>query len=288
MSTPAMHRIAQNKALMYQHCTRHGIPTIPILCLIGRSPDPLGPEVRTANAPAEWKALMQSHRDGLFVKSVDGTYGEGSFPVHLHGNLYRYEGIDGALDDLHRHITSKLHQEKGWIVQPCIRSNPALAGIVSPAGLATARVVTTMQGGTARLIIAGFKLTVGANVTDNFSKGASGNLLAGIDLDTGKLSQAWGSKRREWPEMIFFDCHPESGERITGFTLPEWDDVVRCALRAQESLPELRSAGWDIAISDRGALIVEANLTYDLSILQIAHQRGLKREIATALESAKR
>ena len=159
---------------------------------------------------------------------------------------------------------------------------------MSSHGLATARVVTAMQNGVARVVVAGFKVTVGTNATDNFSKGASGNLLAGIDLSTGTLSQARGSRRKDWPEMIDFDTHPETGTRIAGFALPLWDDLLRCAVRAQESLPELRSAGWDIAISERGILVVEANLTYDLSILQIAHQRGLKREIDAVLDSTQR
>ncbi|MDT3680119.1 MAG: sugar-transfer associated ATP-grasp domain-containing protein [Burkholderiaceae bacterium] len=289
MSRPAMHRIAQNKALMYQHCVRHGVPTIPVFCLIGDSPDPLGPEVRSGNDLAEWRAVMQSSPGDLFVKSVDGTYGEGSFAVsHVRENLYRYEGVEGTIDDLHRHIQAKLSQEKGWIVQPRIRSHPGLGGVVSSHGLATARVVTAMQEGAARAVVAGFKVTVGTNATDNFSKGASGNLLAGIDLATGTLSRAWGSRRKDWPEITDFEIHPETGKKIAGFTLPLWNDLVQCALRAQESLPELRSAGWDIAISERGVLVVEANLTYDLSILQIAHQRGLKREISSVLESAQR
>lgn len=287
MSTPGMLRIAKNKALMYQHCIRHGLPTIPVLCLIGESPDPLGPEIRCGNDLAEWRAVMQPHRGDLFVKSVDGTYGEGSFAVlHLNDNVYQYEGIEGTIDDLHCHIRSKLGTEKGWIVQPRVRVHPQLAGIVSPYGLATARIITAMRDGVARVITAGFKLTVGQNTTDNFSKGASGNLLSGIDLATGSLSRAWGSRRKDWPEMTGFDTHPETGQKIVGFTLPLWDGLVRCALGAQESLPEMRSAGWDIAISDRGVLLVEANLTYDLSILQIAHQRGLKREIFAVLEGS--
>lgn len=289
MSAPAMQRLVQNKALMYQHCVRNGLPTIPIVCLLGSSPDPLGPEVRIANERAAWRALLGSHRGDLFVKSVDGTYGEGSFVAFaVEDNRYRFEGVCGTLDDLHEHLATKLNQEKGWIVQPRIRPHPGLAGIVSPSGLGTVRVVTAMQGDTPRLVVAGFKVTVGANVTDNFSKGKSGNLLAGVDLSNGMLSQAWGSVRQDWPQIKGFACHPDTGRKIAGFRLPLWDEVLRSALKAQESLPELRSAGWDIAICAQGALIVEANLTYDLSILQIAHQRGLKREIAAALQGAER
>jgi hypothetical protein len=285
MSPPEMHRLAQNKALLYQHCLAHQLPTIPILCIVGASPDPLGPELRLVTSLEQWLAVMNSVREPLFVKSVDGTYGEGAFTVAWSANGFEFEGRRGSLEDLYRHIEAKLADETGWMVQPRLRSHPGMTGIVSSHGLATIRAVTAMRGGEPQLLIAGLKVTVGNNITDNFSKGVSGNLLAPIDRETGTLSAAWGSRGTAWPEMRSFSEHPETGQRIDGFVLPFWGELVELALRAQRSLPRLKSVGWDIAATEHGVVLVEANLTYDLSILQIAHQRGLKREIGAILET---
>ena len=284
MSPPDMQRLAQNKALLYEHCLAHGLPTIPFLCIVGESPDPLGPGVPLVRTVEQWRAVMASAPGRMFVKSVDGTYGEGAFTIARSGDSFEFEGQTGSLEDLYDHFQVKLREEKGWIVQPRMRSHPSLAGIVSQHGLATIRAVTAMHEGQPRLLIAGLKLTVGENITDNFSKGVSGNLLAPIDRKTGTLSAAWGTSGSDWPRMTAFPNHPESGRQIDGFVLPFWDDLVDLALRTQQSLPRLASAGWDIAATDQGVMLVEANLTYDLSILQIAHQRGLKREIGAVLD----
>ena len=54
-------------------------------------------------------------------------------------------------------------------------------------------------------------------------------------------------------------------------------------LRAQQSAPALKSAGWDIAVTLDGPLLLEANLTYGTDILQVAYGRGLKSELLGAL-----
>jgi hypothetical protein len=92
--------------------------------------------------------------------------------------------------------------------------------------------------------------------------------------------------RKDWPTMQELPNHPDSGERIEGFVVPAWDQVIRLALQAQESLPQLKSAGWDIAVTDAGPLLVETNLTYSVDIMQVAHRRGLKRQLMHELRQA--
>lgn len=286
MSPVEMQRLMNNKALLYEHCLRIGCATAPILCVIGTSPDRLErttPFVRTIE---QWFAALGPDPPAMFVKTIAGTYGIGSFTIcRTTAGDYEFDGKSGTLDDAYRHIESKLRQEGGgWIVQPRLRSHAALLTLVSQNGLATARVVTAMNKGVASLVIACFKITVGANITDNFAKGASGNLLASVDLSTGRLSDAWGTCRTDWPEIARFERHPESQQQIGGFTLPLWNETVDLALRVQRSLPTLASCGWDIAITDDGPILLEGNLNYDISILQIAHQKGLRKELSAALD----
>jgi len=84
--------------------------------------------------------------------------------------------------------------------------------------------------------------------------------------------------------MAEFESHPDTKHRITGSQLPFWREILQTSLDAQASLPEFRTVGWDVAASSRGVLLVEANASYDMSILQIAHRRGLKAELAAKLD----
>lgn len=285
MSPPEDLRIAQNKALMHEHCIAHDLATVPILCIVGGSPDVLAGRAPLARSLEDWRRAMQNAPSALFVKSIDGTYGEGAFVVQALAGTLEFDGRRGSLDDLYHHLCDLLQSETGWIVQPRVRSHPGLAPIVSPHGLATVRALTAMVAGEPKLLLAAFKVTVRDNTTDNFSKGKSGNLLAPVDCASGRLGCAWGSRTTGWPVMAPFPVHPDSGERIEGAVLPCWEELVALARRAQASLPRFRSIGWDIAISADGPVLLEANATYDMSVLQIAHQRGLRRELEEALRT---
>jgi glutathione synthase/RimK-type ligase-like ATP-grasp enzyme len=73
--------------------------------------------------------------------------------------------------------------------------------------------------------------------------------------------------------------HPDTGNVIEGFRIPMWAEVVELLERGQRSLPDLRTLGWDIAVTDDGPLIVETNATYDIDIVQVAYQRGVRSDI---------
>ena len=38
-----------------------------------------------------------------------------------------------------------------------------------------------------------------------------------------------------------------------------WEDVIKIVKKAGKVIPEVRLVGWDIGISDKGPVIVEAN-----------------------------
>lgn len=89
---------------------------------------------------------------------------------------------------------------------------------------------------------------------DSFDRGG---LLARVDPVTGTLGPGLGPvvgrSRDTW------DVHPDSGAQITGRTVPLFDDVLRLATRVMEAFPEALHVGWDIALSERGPLIIEGN-----------------------------
>lgn len=279
----AINTLVDNKALFYQHCIHHDIPTIPIICGIGQQPDGIVPYVDTLE---QWERVIESAPTELFIKPVCGAHGNGTLAVRRVGQqlFFGQDEVTGSPKTLFRSLLDRSKKETALLVQPRVRAHSKLREISSANGLPTARVVTAFIENRAQIVLTAARLSVGANITDNFSRGSSGNLAAAIDPTSGSLSEAWSSARSDWPVMQATDFHPDTGKPIRGVVFPMWEEVIDLALRAQNSLPRLRTTGWDIAVTDQGPLLVEANCYYGVALLEVAYQRGLGRELGRFYE----
>ena len=68
---------------------------------------------------------------------------------------------------------------------------------------------------------------------------------------------------------------PGTDKTFVGFKLPHWPQIKEVALKAARVLPWARAIGWDIAIADRGPVLIEGNAEWSTSLLQIPAPRGL-------------
>ncbi len=290
-NTAPARQLVKDKAAFYLHCRKAGIPTIPILWGMAKSDpagSPLGEMIPLAHDFEGWQALVESSPEELFVKPVDGSHGDGAFTIRRLGEQFVVQcgAEERQLDasELYARFLDGLVNEAGLIVQQRLRAHRKILEISSPHGLATVRAITVMTGEKAGMLLACARLPVGSNICDNFSNGATGNLITAIDIDTGKTGVAWTSNNKYWPTVVPLECHPDTGRPIVGFTIPFWVETVELVVRAQASLPGLRSIGWDIAITEDGPVVVEANGGYDLNLLQVSHRRGLGRELTAAIQ----
>ena len=56
-----------------------------------------------------------------------------------------------------------------------------------------------------------------------------------------------------------FETHPKSGEKIVGFEVPCYDEIKELVKKAGKVVPQIRYVGWDIAIGEKGPMIIEGN-----------------------------
>lgn len=276
--------ITGNKLRMYQHCRDAGLPTIPVLCVVGDVDDAGDGSVEHVRDPDRLRELLASAPPRLFVKPLHGTHGAGAFIVSRDKAGLCFAGRRGMARDLFQYLTTNCAPRNAFIIQPLVRPHRGLSAVTPVDGLPTARLVTAMFPDGPRLVFACFKIPTGSAVTDNFHNGLGGNLLAAIDVASGTLAPARGSRRRDWPLMGQVDTHPDTGQQIAGLQLPLWKELKELALRGQRSIPGLRSIGWDMAIGADGPVIVEGNYKYDMQIVQMACQRGLKPEFMALME----
>ena len=97
--------------------------------------------------------------------------------------------------------------------------------------------------------------------TDNMSLGGIG---AQIDVETGVVC----SSGRDF-NFHAFTHHPISGAQILGLQIPHWEQAVSLVKEAHKRLPQCMLYGWDIAITETGVDIVEANSKPGTRIMQV-------------------
>jgi hypothetical protein len=107
-------------------------------------------------------------------------------------------------------------------------------------------------------------MPTGSSSVDNF---AAGGLASPIDLQTGRLGPAVYKDPRN-PDG---DVHPDSGERIAGEPVPFWSEVLALCLRTHRSFPKVATVGWDVALTTKGAKLIEANPGWCVEVVQMAH-----------------
>lgn len=101
--------------------------------------------------------------------------------------------------------------------------------------------------------------TVASDGKANLHQGAVG---AAIDLDTGCITRAR-------LEGVSVEDHPDTGERLLGQVIPEWDGAVRAAMACNGPMG-LTYYGADVIIdADRGPLVLEVNARPGLQIQDV-------------------
>lgn len=108
------------------------------------------------------------------------------------------------------------------------------------------------QKGAVRLVGACLKCGSQEAAADNFH---SGGIAYPLDLKTGVVT----GPGRNNTEIRDYERHPGSGVYMPGFCVPCWEAVRTCAVRAMEQMPELGYVGWDIAVTPKGAELIEGN-----------------------------
>ena len=153
------------------------------------------------------------------------------------------------------------------MIEERLQPHPALAELVGPT-LCCVRVVTFIGlGGSPKILGTVYKMQPKPLGVDHLSYGAIGSW---VDLESGALGP--GRSRHEFGYTTVI---PGTDRGFVGFKLPHWPDAIDVALRAAGVFPWARSIGWDIAITDRGPVLVEGNAEWSTSLLQIPAPRGL-------------
>jgi glutathione synthase/RimK-type ligase-like ATP-grasp enzyme len=142
------------------------------------------------------------------------------------------------------------------VVQEVIEQHPDVAEF-SSSSVNTIRIVTLWTKNNDIILVSGsMRFGQGDSFVDNWS---AGGVSVGIDTDAGTLKKyAYDKHGNRYVE------HPVSGKKFEGFQIPEWHQAVAMARRIQEVSPFYRLVGCDIAMTESGPVLIEANADPDI------------------------
>ncbi len=151
--------------------------------------------------------------------------------------------------------------------------------VLCPTSVNTMRVMTFNDHGKSRILWMGLRVGNGVNPVDNFHAQGMG---VAIDMETGKLTGNAIDK-----DNVEFTHHPTTGVQFDGFQLPCFEEVKDLVLRAALESDKILVVGWDVALSDKGPVIIEGNRRPGFDLVQVLADRGridIMEDVLSSLE----
>ncbi len=274
-------QLANDKCLFEATLLKAGLPSPETVCLYqGKPKGPSGQWATVSDSKALTAWLSETSEYPLYGKPRFGIRSGGVLALT---NVNASTGmattgpeaehrLDTVVDQLGR------YRRKGYLFQRRLQPHPGVAEVVGDV-IATVRLIVLVGDSGPKVHRAAWKLPVAGSVADNFWRG---NILAGVDRNTGEVVRAI---RGTGLEMETVTKHPDSKKPLIGMAVPDWQQLVDLAFEASALFPGIDMQAWDIAVTDRGPVLMEINIGGDYNLPQLAHHKGmLDGELITFLE----
>jgi hypothetical protein len=271
----------ESKLRFHEKCLLHGLPTPSIHGAFLTDNCYVPKDIPVARSRQELRDLLVRLPAGKYiVKPISGGHGWGIAAYHIeNGSLTKYPGDDVDLDRFLWQITNHKYNSAGYLFQEYVQPHGKLTPIMPGPGLGTFRIVTFLIGErSVEIPFAVVKIPVGDSITDNFDGGYSGNWVCPVDVGTGCLGDAVG-KSNNVRVFANFENRPDTGATFREMIVPLWAEVRSTVTKAALVFSDLRTVGWDVAVTDKGVSILEANWAWGENLIEVAHNRGLKHEL---------
>lgn len=202
------------------------------------------------------ESILSNRSGKIVIKRNDGQCGVGVDVI----NATQLNPL--SFVELMKNTGNDLAEE--FIVQ-----HPALMAL-SPSGLNTVRIFTQLtESGKVEIIGCRLRITINS-IVDNL---AAGNIAAAIDPVTGRLSGPGVYSDITKMNVL---VHPITGIELSNFQVPFWSDILTLVEEAAQTVPECKSIGWDIAVTEYGPELLEGNHDWCKLVWQLPVEAGLK------------
>ena len=181
----------------------------------------------------EFVKFCESKKD-FIAKPVGGSGGEGIELIKVDNKNYKK-------------IYEYLISNNKLLVEEKIIQNKKI-GMLNKTSVNTFRIVSFFDGKETHILNVVFKIGNGG-VTDNFSSGSMYTFVRDGKIIVPAIDR---------DDNIFYE-HPISKINIVGYKIPNYDKAIDLVKECAKKVPEVKYVGWDVAITDSDAVIIEGN-----------------------------
>jgi len=262
--------LTKDKFVCGSYLSANGIPCVPNHGFI------LQGSYRHINGEKETLVSLLEKEQELFIKNVSLEASDGVYHCKATDGTMYLNAMPVDNGDLLNEFTTGI-----WIVQSRIRSHRLIEAI-NDSALNTTRIVTILNDGQPEYLTGFQAFATGQATTDAWSKGS---VYVGFDIQNACLGEQGYLDLSGSPESVI-TAHPDSGIIFKGYFLPYLQEAIDLCLKAHRLFYNNFVIGWDIAITDSGPVIVEANEKPGMNAVQCV-DGGLRKKILECYNSVK-
>ncbi len=157
----------------------------------------------------------------------------------------------------------------GFVAEELIKQSAELSNL-HPESVNTLRINTVNYGDSVEVKWPCLRIGCGDSIVDN---AGAGGVFGAIDVATGVISNVSDEFHHTFTE------HPDTGIPLIGFQVPKWKEACEMAKKLAALIPDCHFIAWDLALTDKGWIMVEGNRC-PLLIHQIATGKGIRKEFS--------
>lgn len=273
--------IARNKYFAHKILENTGVKKSQLYCYYQPEGNVLNSTEIATNIADVIKILKSKNVQQCVIKSTETSHGEGVIVVkdiEYLDNDCRLHYFNGKTEMLSNILGLYPLLFEGLVYQTKQFSQ------MNESSVNTVRFMTTLYpDGKARIIATFIKIGRAGKCVDNAGDG--GNVDVCVDTETGEIKYA--IQYDGWRKIKDIECHPDSGNQLNGIIIENWEKIKADVIKFQQAFPYCKAAGWDIAITDEGPIVIEVNDFWDRTG-QYFIRKGWRKEIRECYKAWKK
>ena len=264
--------LARNKFLAHKILENTGVRKSALYCYYMPEARYISSDESASDITGVICILKQKNVQSCVIKTTESSHGDNVWVI----NAINYQENDAEMTRFDGEIIklSEVLGKEPLIFESVVHQTKQFSAF-NESSVNTVRFMTTLwPDGSARIIATFIKIGRAGRCVDN--AGGGGNVDVCVDTESGEIKYA--IQYDGWRKIKDIEKHPDSGAQLNGVVIDNWEAIKAEVITFQQAFPYCKAAGWDIAITDEGPVVIEVNDFWDRTG-QYFIRRGWRNEI---------